>query len=125
MISQDDIDTFEFYNRQDLTLTEYQNAAATTAIYPASVQILYPTLGLAGEAGEVANKVKKIYRDHDGVLTDEYKQILSDELGDCLWYVAAIASELGVTLGKVAMDNVNKLADRKIRNQLGGDGDNR
>ena len=109
----------------DISATLYQKKACETAIFPKNKAMEYLTLGLTGEAGEIANKVKKIYRDHDGVLTDEYKQILSDELGDCLWYVAAIASELGVTLGKVAMDNVNKLADRKIRNQLGGDGDNR
>ena len=109
-----------------VTLDAYQDISNHTAIYPNKGENMsYPTLGLCGEAGEIANKVKKIYRDHDGVLTDEYRQILSDELGDCLWYVAAIASELGTTLGKVAMDNVNKLADRKIRNQLGGDGDNR
>ena len=102
-----------------VTLDSYQDISNNTAIYPnKGSNMSYPTLGLCGEAGEIANKVKKIYRDHDGVLTDEYRQILSDELGDCLWYVAAIASELGTTLGKVAMDNVNKLADRKIRNRL-------
>jgi len=103
----------------------YQRTATKTAIYPAEHKILYPALGLAGEAGEVANKVKKIYRDHDGVLTDEYREMLSAELGDCLWYVAAIASELGVSLGEVAMNNVDKLTDRKLRNKLGGDGDKR
>jgi len=109
-----------------ITLDTYQNLSGETSIYPnKGNNMSYPTLGLCGEAGEIANKVKKIYRDHDGVLTDEYREILSAELGDCLWYVASIASELGTTLGKVAMDNVNKLADRKVRNQLGGDGDKR
>ena len=120
MISQDDIDTFELYNRQDLTLTEYQNAAATTAIYPASVQILYPTLGLAGEAGEVANKVKKIVR--DGKLD---KEAIGSELGDCLWYIAAVCRDLGLNMGEVASGNLDKLAKRKQNNTLKGNGDNR
>ena len=108
------------------TLQAYQDISNLTAIYPNKGNNLsYPTLGLCGEAGEIANKVKKIYRDHDGVLTDEYREILSAELGDVLWYVAAIASELGVSLGEVALSNVDKLADRKMRNKLGGDGDKR
>ena len=111
---------------ETVTLDAYQDLTGLTAIYPnKGNNMSYPTLGLCGEAGEIANKVKKIYRDHEGVLTDEYKQILFDELGDCLWYVSAIASELGVTLGEVAMNNVDKLADRKNRNKLGGDGDKR
>ena len=108
------------------TLEAYQEISGMTAIYPnKGSNMSYPTLGLCGEAGEIANKVKKIYRDHDGVLTDEYRQTLSDELGDCLWYVAAIASELGVSLGKVALDNVAKLKDRQERNAISGDGDKR
>ena len=111
---------------ETVTLDSYQDISNHTAIYPnKGNNISYPTLGLCGEAGEIANKVKKIYSDHDGVLTDEYKQILSDELGDCLWYVAAIASELGVSLGKVALDNVAKLKDRQERNAISGDGDKR
>ena len=108
------------------TLQAYQEISGQTAIYPnKGSNMSYPTLGLCGEAGEIANKVKKIYRDHDGVLTDEYREILSAELGDVLWYVAAIASELGVSLGEVAMNNVDKLTDRMSRNKLGGDGDKR
>ena len=120
MINQTDMDAFEFYNKEDLTLTEYQNAAATTAIYPASVQILYPTLGLAGEAGEVANKVKKIVR--DGKLN---KEDIGSELGDCLWYIAAICRDLGLNMGDVAADNLAKLKKRKENNTLHGSGDNR
>ena len=120
MISQDDIDVFEFYDKADLTLTEYQNASASTAIYPASVQILYPALGLAGEAGEVANKVKKIVR--DGKLD---KEGIASELGDCLWYIAAICRDLGINMGEVASDNLAKLAKRKQNNTLQGNGDNR
>ena len=121
MISQDDIDAFEFFNRNEgLTLNEYQNVAATTAIYPASVQILYPTLGLAGEAGEVANKVKKIVR--DGKLD---KEAIGSELGDCLWYIAAVCRDLGLKMSDVASDNLVKLAKRKENNTLKGNGDNR
>jgi len=120
VISQDNIDAFEFYSKADLTLTEYQNAAATTAIYPASVQILYPTLGLAGEAGEVANKVKKIVR--DGKLD---KEGIGSELGDCLWYIAAVCRDLGLNMGDIAKDNLAKLAKRKENNTLKGNGDNR
>ena len=111
---------------ETVTLDAYQELTGLTAIYPnKGKNMSYPTLGLCGEAGEIANKVKKIYRDHDGVLTNGYREILSDELGDVLWYVAAIASELGVSLGEVAMNNVDKLTDRKARNKLGGDGDKR
>ncbi len=120
MIDQTDIDTDEFYNREDLTLTEYQNAASSTAIYPASVQILYPTLGLAGEAGEVANKVKKIVR--DGKLD---RDGIAGELGDCLWYIAAVCRDLGLKMSDVAADNLAKLAKRKENNTLQGNGDNR
>ena len=120
MINQSDIDAFEFYNKADLTLTEYQNKAATTAIYPASVQILYPTLGLAGEAGEVANKVKKIVRDS---MLD--REGIASELGDCLWYIAAICRDLNLNMGEIASDNLTKLAERKRKNTLQGNGDNR
>ena len=75
----------------------------------------YPTLGLAGEAGEVANIVKKIQRDNDGILTDEVRGKLKDELGDVLWYISACADELGVTLQEIAEYNVNKLAKRHGR----------
>ena len=85
----------------------------------------YPALGLGGEVGEVLNKVKKIMRDHDGKITDEYREILKKELGDVLWYVAALASELGLKLEEVARLNLEKLASRKERGTLGGDGDNR
>jgi len=75
----------------------------------------YPTLGLAGEAGEVANIVKKIQRDHGGVLNDEIKAKLKDELGDVLWYISACADELGISLSEIAEYNVHKLAKRHGR----------
>jgi NTP pyrophosphatase (non-canonical NTP hydrolase) len=92
---------------------EYQNAAGTTALYPNRLNNLeYPTLGLTGEAGEVANIVKKIQRDFGGELTDEVRAKLKDELGDVLWYISACADELGLTLEEIAEYNVGKLAKR-------------
>jgi NTP pyrophosphatase (non-canonical NTP hydrolase) len=72
----------------------------------------YPTLGLAGEAGEVANIVKKIQRDHSGVVTEDTRNKLKDELGDVLWYISACCDELGLTLTEIAEYNVDKLAKR-------------
>ncbi len=95
---------------------EYQAEAKQTALYPNRLKNLeYPTLGLAGEAGEVANIVKKIQRDHGGVITDEIRAKLKDELGDVLWYISACADELGLTLTEIAEFNVEKLAKRHHR----------
>ena len=92
---------------------EYQSLASTTALYPRRMSTLeYPTLGLAGEAGEVANIVKKIQRDHSGVVTDDTRNKLKDELGDVLWYISACCDELGLTLTEIAEYNVDKLARR-------------
>jgi len=99
-----------------MNFEEYQTEARQTAHYPRRMSNLeYPTLGLAGEAGEVANIVKKIQRDHDGVLTEETRGKLKDELGDVLWYISACADELGLTLQEIAEYNVNKLAKRHGR----------
>ncbi len=96
-----------------MQFTEYQKAAGQTALYPNRLNNLeYPTLGLTGEAGEVANVVKKIQRDFDGELTDEIRNKLKDELGDVLWYISACADELGLTLDEIAEYNVGKLAKR-------------
>ena len=96
-----------------MNFEDYQTAASKTALYPRRMSnVEYPTLGLAGEAGEVANIVKKIQRDHDGVLTDETKAKLKDELGDVLWYISACADELGLTLAEIAEFNIQKLAKR-------------
>ncbi len=96
-----------------LTFEEYQRQASETALYPKRLQNLeYPTLGLAGEAGEVANIVKKIQRDFGGELTEEIRLKLKDELGDVLWYISACADELGLTLEQIAEFNVKKLAER-------------
>ncbi|MBX3281197.1 MAG: nucleoside triphosphate pyrophosphohydrolase family protein [Acidobacteria bacterium] len=96
-----------------MNFEDYQSAASKTALYPRRMaNVEYPTLGLAGEAGEVANIVKKIQRDHAGVLTDETRAKLKDELGDVLWYISACADELGLTLTEIAEFNIQKLAKR-------------
>ena len=109
-----------------MNFDEYQREARTTAQYPdMGKNIYYPTLGLAGEAGEVAEKIKKLMRDDHGVLTPERRAGLKKELGDVLWYVAALCSELGLGMGEVAELNIAKLRDRKDRGAISGDGDNR
>jgi len=95
---------------------EYQRQAKQTALYPNRLKNLeYPTLGLAGEAGEVANIVKKIQRDFGGEITPEIRAKLKDELGDVLWYISACADELSLTLEEIAEFNVEKLAKRHHR----------
>ena len=96
-----------------------------TVVYPEHVGLAYTSLGLAGEAGEIANKVKKVYRDNDGELTRQAQADLMDELGDVLWYVAALATEIGYDLDDVAAHNLEKLAARKSRNAINGTGDKR
>ena len=104
----------------------YQQQSRKTAMYPDAGQTLvYPTLGLAGEAGEVAEKVKKIIRDNSGTVTEENRAEIAKELGDVLWYVAQIATELGISLEDVAQGNLDKLFSRLDRNAIGGSGDNR
>lgn len=99
-----------------MNFEEYQKEASATALYPRRLSnIEYATLGLAGEAGEVANIVKKIQRDHAGVLNDDIRGKLKDELGDVLWYISACADELGLTLDEIAAFNVQKLAKRHNR----------
>ena len=99
-----------------MNFEEYQSAARKSALYPRRLENLdYPTLGLAGEAGEVANIVKKIQRDHGGIITDEIRGKLKDELGDVLWYISACADELDLTLTEIAEFNVEKLAKRHKR----------
>ncbi len=109
-----------------MTLNEYQQAAQKTAIYPGKGENLYyPALGLAGEAGEVADKIKKIMRDKGGIISLMDKHDIALELGDVLWYVSEIAFEIGVPLEEVAIGNIHKLESRQDRGVLGGSGDNR
>lgn len=104
----------------------YQQRSRTTAIYPnVGNNFIYPTLGLTGEAGEVAEKIKKILRDKNGVIDKTAKREISKELGDVLWYLAQLASELDLALSQVALQNLRKLSSRKLRNKLSGSGDKR
>lgn len=104
---------------------DYQIQARKTAIYPDRLKGIYPVLGMCGEAGEVAEKVKKLHRDAGGVVTPEFRQSLMMELGDVLWYVANIASDYTVSLDDIAKANLIKLKDRAARSVLGGEGDER
>jgi NTP pyrophosphatase (non-canonical NTP hydrolase) len=115
-----------------VTFSEYQKLTAKTALYkkvPALKKLgqnyIYPVLGLVGEAGEVADKIKKLLRDSNGVATAEFKSDLTKELGDVLWYVSQTASEFKIALDKIASDNIEKLFSRKKRGALHGQGDNR
>lgn len=109
-----------------MTFEEYQQLSRRTAVYPDMGQnFIYPTLGLSGEAGEVSEKIKKVIRDKGGVIDDETRLSLAKELGDVLWYVAQMATELGLSLDAVAAGNIEKLASRQQRNQIHGSGDNR
>ena len=112
-----------------LTLNEYQSMALETAIYPEEFKVIYPTLGITGEAGEVSDKIKKLIRDkgYKGGLIEDTKdqEDIALELGDVLWYVATLAHDIGFTLEQVAMMNYFKLQKRKEQNKLGGSGDHR
>ncbi len=108
-----------------MTINEYQEGALRTAIYPESRRIIYPTLGLTGEAGEVADKVKKVIRDNNDEFTNERKQQIALELGDVMWYAATLAHDLGYSLDEICQMNLDKLASRMQRNKLHGSGDER
>ena len=108
-----------------LDFNTYQSKAMSTAIYPEESKIIYPSLGLAGEAGEFAGKVAKAYRDNNGTISEELRAKLIDELGDVLWMCAACARDLNTTLGYVANRNIDKLRDRAERGVISGSGDNR
>jgi len=106
-------------------LDMYQKVALTTAIYPREQAIIYPTLGLTGEAGEVANKVKKIIRDGSNFKDEKLVSEIKAEIGDCLWYIAVLASDFGIKLSDIASANLEKLEKRKERGTIHGSGDNR
>lgn len=108
-----------------MTLDEYQQHALSTAVYPDERRIIYPTLGLAGEAGEVADKVKKVIRDGHEEFTAEKRAEIMKEIGDVLWYCATLSHDLGYSLDEVARTNVEKLRSRMERHQISGSGDNR
>jgi NTP pyrophosphatase (non-canonical NTP hydrolase) len=104
----------------------YQKNCKKTAVYPTiGKKFVYPVFGLVGEAGEVSEKIKKLFRDHGGRLTKEYRLEIAKELGDVMWYMAQLSTELNLKLSDVAKMNLEKLASRKDRNRLHGSGDNR
>ena len=109
-----DIIDFQIYQRE---------SRKTWNLIETNHPIVYPTLGLANEAGEVAGKVKKIFRDKGGFISDADRQALKQELGDVLWYLTQICTELGLTLEEVAEANLTKLASRQERGQIRGEGD--
>ena len=118
------------HDDDDLSFTEYQMAAGTTAVYPesgtrSSGALSYLGLGIAGEAGEVADKIKKVLRDSGGVFDSVVSKEISKEIGDVLWYMSMILDELGLSLETAAADNIAKLRSRKERGVLAGSGDNR
>ena len=109
-----------------MELNDYQRESRKTALYPeVGSNPIYPTLGLVGEAGEVADKVKKILRDKKGVFDKDSKEAIKFELGDVLWYISQLSSELGYDLEEVAHANLEKLNSRKSRGKIQGSGDNR
>lgn len=109
-----------------MNFKEYQKLSRRTAIYPGKDKnFIYPTLGLAGETGEVVEKIKRILRDKNMVVSQETKKEITKELGDVLWYLAQLATELGLSLDEIASLNIEKLSDRQKRGELRGSGDNR
>ena len=113
-----------------MSLDKYQKRAAEFDLFETTVDLKSPgflekVLGLAGEAGEAADKVKKVIRDKGGYASDEDRQAIAKELGDVLWYLANVARYLNIPLSEIAEDNIDKLSNRKKRNKLHGEGDDR
>lgn len=108
-----------------MEFSEYQRLSRRTAMYPRGASLAYPVLGLTGEAGEVAEHAKKAIRDDGGELTAERRAAMGKELGDVLWYVAQLASELELELDEIASANLEKLLSRQRRGVLSGSGDDR
>ena len=108
-----------------MDLSEYQRLSRRTAEYPREAWLAYPALGLAGEAGEVAEHAKKAIRDDGGEIGPERRAAMAKELGDVLWYVAQLASELELDLDEIAQANLDKLLSRQRRGVLSGSGDER
>ena len=106
-------------------LSEYQRISRRTAEYPRAAWLAYPALGLAGEAGEVAEHAKKAIRDDGGEIGEERRAAMAKELGDVLWYVSQLATELGLDLDEIAQANLEKLLSRQRRGVLSGSGDDR
>ena len=118
MINETDLEAWEYYNSK--TLNDYQAEALKTKSYPDDKRIIYPVGLLTEEAGEVAGKLNKYHR--DGIWD---RDAIIKEMGDVMWALAALASDLNVSLEEVADRNIKKLRDRKKRGVISGNGDNR
>lgn len=108
-----------------MTIKEYENLIEKTAVFPEEIALTYCTMGLCGEAGEVAEKMKKLYRDEGGDITETFRHDIKKELGDVIWYVTALAQKLDLSLEEVMEANHKKLMLRRQTNTLHGSGDNR
>jgi len=110
-----------------MTLEEYQKFTKSTASYPTenNLNLFYTALGLAGEAGELTDKMKKVIRDKGNKIDEATRQEMAKEIGDTLWYVSQLSAELGLTLDEIAEANIKKLKSRMERGTIHGDGDNR
>jgi len=108
-----------------MNFEDYQSQASKTAIYNDADVVVYPVLGLLSEAGEVAGKVKKVLRDNNGQFLPEHREAIADEVGDCLWYIASICTDLGFGMETIAQRNLNKLNSRMARGVIQGSGDTR
>ena len=111
--------------KMPMTFEDYQTQAGKTAIYNEADTIVYPALALASETGEVAGKISKVMRDNNSVFSPEKREEIADEVGDCLWNLSALCTDLGFGLEEVAQRNLDKLNSRLARGVLQGSGDNR
>lgn len=112
-------------NPEVQSLDEYQAFVRSTKVYDKEYKLVYPVLGLVNEAGEVAGKIKKLMRDDNGQLSQERFEDIISELGDVLWYVTAVADDLGVTVSDIFYENFTKLKSRQERGMIKGSGDHR
>lgn len=125
LIISNDTDSFNQIDTSK-TMNNYQKFTATTDVYPDDeFNIGYKALGLVGKAGEVADKIKKIFRDKSGIFNATNSMEIAKELGDCLWYIARLAEAIGFNLSDIADINVDKLSKRKAEDKIHGNGDNR
>jgi NTP pyrophosphatase (non-canonical NTP hydrolase) len=108
-----------------MTFKDYQEKALTTAVYPQKYAVIYPSLKLCEEAGEVAGKLGKCMRDAGDPESDAFLNAMKKEIGDVLWYLAALSGDFGFCLDDVAETNIKKLASRQKRGTLHGSGDDR
>lgn len=112
-------------NKKHYDIKRVSEKALETAVYPQEYKIIYPSLGLTGEAGECSDKVKKVIRDNGGQFTEEKRLELAKEIGDVMWYCATLSHDIGYTLDEIATMNYEKLSSRQKRGVINGSGDNR